>query len=140
MAEPFMGEIRMVAFNYAPEGWAFCNGQLIPIHQNPALFSLLGTIYGGDGVSTFALPDFRSRGPIHEGQGPGLSDRQLGERGGAETTVISGSQAEIPQQPSNPTVINYARATQPLSSMQPFLVVNFVISMNGAFPPRAAEE
>lgn len=97
MAEGFMGEIRMVAFNFAPEGWALCNGQLLPLNQNTALFSLLGTTYGGDGQSTFALPDFRSRGPIHQGQGPGLSDRALGEMG--EATALPAARVEVTQQP-----------------------------------------
>ena len=88
MAEPFIGEIRMVGFNFAPPGWAFCNGQLIPLSENTALFSLLGTTYGGDGRTTFALPDFRSRGPIHSGAGPGLSQRELGEMGGEEAWAL----------------------------------------------------
>lgn len=87
MAEPFIGEIRMMGFTYAPRGWADCNGQLLPIDQNSALFSLYGTIYGGDGRTTFGLPDLRGRVPIHEGTGPGLTPRQMGQRGGAETTT-----------------------------------------------------
>ena len=84
MSEPFAGEIRMVGFNFAPRGWAFCDGQLLPISQNDALFSLLGTIYGGDGRTTFALPDLRGRSPKHAGggNGPGLRQVWLGERGG----------------------------------------------------------
>ena len=137
MAEPFTGEIRMVAFNFAPNGWAFCDGQLMSIEQNPALFSLLGTIYGGNGQTTFALPDFRSRGPIHRGQGNGLSDREFGEVGGAETTVLSVAGAEIPQQPDRPQVLRYVPGNgQPFSIMQPFLVVGFIISLNGAYPQR----
>jgi microcystin-dependent protein len=94
MADPFVAEIRMVPFNFAPKGWAFCDGQLIPISQNTALFSLLGTTYGGDGKSTFALPDLQGRSPMHPGQGPGLSLHDLGEQGGAETVTLL--ESEIP--------------------------------------------
>lgn len=89
MSEPFIGEIRAFGFNFAPRGWAQCNGQLLPIAQNSALFSLLGTIYGGDGRSTFALPDLRGRVAMHEGHGPGLSDRRIGSKIGAESTTIN---------------------------------------------------
>ena len=84
MADPFVAEIRMFGFNFAPSGWALCDGQLMPISQNTALFSLLGTTYGGDGRSTFALPDLQDRSPMHPGQGPGLSLRDLGETGGSD--------------------------------------------------------
>lgn len=89
MSEPFIGEIRMFAGNFAPRGWAFCDGQLLAINQNDALFSLLGTIYGGDGRTTFGLPDLRGRLPIHAGQGPGLSERRLGSTGGAESVTVT---------------------------------------------------
>lgn len=89
MSDPFVGEIRMFAGNFAPRGWDFCNGQLLPIRQNTALFSLIGTIYGGDGRVTFALPDLRGRVPIHTGQGAGLSDYPLGSRGGVEQVSLS---------------------------------------------------
>jgi len=89
MSEPFLGEIRMFGFNFAPQGWAFCNGQLLPISQNTALFSLLGTTYGGDGQTTFALPDLQSRVPIHQGQGAGLSFYQLGQKAGVEQVSLS---------------------------------------------------
>ena len=92
--EPFVGEIKMVAFNFAPRGWALCDGQLLSISNNSALFSLLGTTYGGDGITTFALPDLRGRIPIHSGQGPNLSSRELGQAGGEEETLLS-----IPQLP-----------------------------------------
>jgi microcystin-dependent protein len=94
MPEPFLSEIRIMSFNYAPRGWAFCNGQLLPISQNTALFSLLGTTYGGDGKSTFALPNLQGSVPLHRGQGPGLSARFLGESGGSETVTLLAS--EIP--------------------------------------------
>lgn len=89
MSEPFIGEIRAFGFNFAPRGWALCDGQLLPIAQNSALFSLLGTIYGGDGRTTFALPDLRGRVVIHQGNGPGLSDKRIGARSGSESTTIA---------------------------------------------------
>lgn len=94
MADPFVAEIRMFPFNFAPKGWAFCDGQLLPLSQNTALFSLLGTTYGGDGKSTFALPDLQGRAPMHPGQGPGLSLHDLGETGGSETVTLL--ESEIP--------------------------------------------
>lgn len=89
MSEPFVGEIRMFAGNFAPRGWALCDGQLLAVSQNDALFSLLGTIYGGDGRTTFGLPDMRGRIPNHAGTGPGLSPRRLGEKSGAENVTLS---------------------------------------------------
>ncbi len=88
MADPFVAEIRIFPFNFAPKGWAFCNGQLLPISQNTALFSLCGTTYGGDGRSTFALPNMQGNAPMHPGQGPGLSLHDLGETGGSETVTL----------------------------------------------------
>ena len=92
MAEPFVGEIRMFAGTFAPVGWALCDGQLLNVSQNDALFSLLGTIYGGDGRTTFGLPDLRGRLPIHMGQGPGLSNRRLGQKSGAESVTLTVNQ------------------------------------------------
>jgi microcystin-dependent protein len=94
MADPFVAEIRIFPFFFAPKGWAFCDGQLLPISQNTALFSLLGTTYGGDGKSTFALPNMQGSVPMHPGQGPGLSLHDLGETGGSET--VSLLESEIP--------------------------------------------
>jgi microcystin-dependent protein len=94
MADPFVAEIRIFPFNFAPRGWAWCNGQLLPISQNTALFSLLGTNYGGDGQSTFALPNLQGSAPMHPGQGPGLSLHLLGESGGSETVTLL--ESEIP--------------------------------------------
>jgi microcystin-dependent protein len=94
MADPFVAEIRIFPFNFAPRGWAWCDGQLLPLSQNTALFSLLGTTYGGDGKSTFALPDLQGRAPMHPGQGPGLSLHDLGETGGSETVTLL--ESEIP--------------------------------------------
>ena len=88
MADPFVAEIRIFPFNFAPRGWAWCDGQLLPLSQNTALFSLLGTTYGGDGKSNFALPDLQGRAPMHPGQGPGLSLHDLGETGGSETVTL----------------------------------------------------
>ena len=94
MADPFVAEIRIFPFNFAPKGWAWCDGQLLPLSQNTALFSLLGTTYGGNGKSNFALPDLQGRAPMHPGQGPGLSLHDLGETGGSETVTLL--ESEIP--------------------------------------------
>ncbi len=94
MADPFVAEIRIFPFNFAPKGWAFCDGQLLPISQNTALFSLLGTTYGGDGKSTFALPNMQGNAPMHPGQGPGLSLHDLGEESGTQFVTLL--QSEIP--------------------------------------------
>jgi microcystin-dependent protein len=94
MADPFVAEIRIFPFNFAPKGWAWCDGQILPISQNTALFSLLGTTYGGDGKSNFALPNLEGNAPMHPGQGPGLSLHDLGETGGSET--VSLLESEIP--------------------------------------------
>jgi microcystin-dependent protein len=94
MTDPFVAEIRIFPFNFAPTGWALCNGQLLPISQNTALFSLLGTFYGGDGKSTFALPDLQGAVPVNAGQGLGLSDRFQGEMGGTDHVTLLG--AEMP--------------------------------------------
>ncbi|MDP2310212.1 MAG: tail fiber protein [Pseudomonadota bacterium] len=107
--EPFLGQLMLVGFNFAPRGWAFCNGQLLSIAQNTALFSLLGTTYGGDGITTFALPDLRGRTPLHFGQGPGLSNYVQGE---ASSAGAAGAEA------------------------QPFLVLNWIIALEGIFPSR----
>ena len=92
--DPFVAEIRIFPFNFAPKGWAFCDGQILPLSQNTALFSLLGTTYGGDGKSNFALPNMQGNAPMHPGQGPGLSLHDLGETGGSETVTLL--ESEIP--------------------------------------------
>ncbi len=97
MSEPFIAEIRIFAGNFAPRGWAFCNGQLLPIPQNTALFSLIGTIYGGDGRTTTALPNLKGRAPMHPGRGPGLTSRRLGQKGGVEMVTLS--EAQMPAHP-----------------------------------------
>ncbi len=108
MADPFVAEIRIFPFTFAPKGWAFCDGQLLQLSQNTALFSLLGTTYGGDGRTNFALPDMQGRAPIHEGQGPGLSLYDLGQTGGSETVTLL--ESEIPAHShtmqSAPTIVS----------------------------------
>jgi microcystin-dependent protein len=164
MAEPFLSEIRIMSFNYAPRGWAQCNGQLLPINQNQPLFSLLGTTYGGNGQTTFALPDLRARTPIHTGSG-----HTLGEAGGEQAHTLS--IAELPTHvhvawatndggttntvagnvlgnvsPNelyvgasslvalNPTTITNVGGSQAHQNMQPFLALNFCIALQGIFP------
>lgn len=100
-SDPFIGQISLVAFNYAPQGWAKCEGQLLPIAQNQALFALLGTTYGGDGMTTFALPDLRGRVPMGDGNGPGLTPRVLGEKSGSETNTLT-----IAQMPMHNHTVN----------------------------------
>ena len=92
MATPFLGEVKIISWNFAPKGWAFCNGQFLPINQNQALFSILGTTYGGNGQTSFALPDLQGRTPIGRGQGPGLADYILGQAGGRENATITTNQ------------------------------------------------
>jgi microcystin-dependent protein len=119
VAEPFLSEIRLMSFNFPPKGWAFCNGQLLPINQNQALFSLLGTTYGGNGQQTFGLPNLQGRTPMHMGNG-----HVLGELGGEQSHTLSIS--EIP----TPTV----GGSQAHLNMQPFLTLNFNIALQGIFP------
>ena len=92
MSEPFLAEIKMFGFNFAPRNWALCDGQILPINQNQSLFSLLGTTYGGDGRTSFGLPDLRGRAPMHEGQGPNQGSRTLGLKAGSETTILTTAQ------------------------------------------------
>lgn len=164
MAEPFLSEIRIMSFVFAPKGWALCNGQLLPINQNQALFSLLGTTFGGDGRVNFALPDLRGRTPIHVGSG-----HTLGERGGEQahtlsiaeipthTHVLNGTSAtatlDLPTnnmlaatasvniygQPAslaamNPGVVTNVGGSQAHLNMQPFLTLSFCIALQGIFP------
>jgi microcystin-dependent protein len=121
MADPFVAEIRIFPFNFAPKGWAWCDGQLLPLSQNTALFSLLGTTYGGNGKSNFALPDLQGRAPMHPGQGPGLSLHDLGETGGSETVSLLESEipahshtlmaSAAPGNRTNPTGNSFARTS-----------------------------
>lgn len=165
MAEPFLSEIRMMSFNFAPKGWALCDGQLLPINQNQGLFSLLGTTYGGDGRVNFALPDLKARTPIHTGGG-----HTLGERGGEQSHVLTINELPEHTHVAQATTVNattavptssvalatsqnyeaYRSATSLVSlnsgtlaniggsqahlNMQPFLVINFCIALQGIFP------
>jgi microcystin-dependent protein len=173
MADPFVAEIRVVGFNFAPTGWAQCNGQLMPISQNTALFSLLGTVYGGDGKSTFALPDIQGSCVMHPGQGQGLSLYDQGQIGGASSITLLNSempahthqgsasiddaqfQGPAPDRElatSNPgfayvgnntspvnmnfQALTVAGGSLPHNNMMPSLVLNYVIALQGVFPPR----
>jgi microcystin-dependent protein len=162
MAEPFLSEIRIMSFSFAPKGWALCNGQLLPINQNQALFSLLGTTFGGDGRVNFALPDLRARVPIHVGSG-----HTLGERGGEQahtlsiselpththaaqassntgdavnpTNALLASASNVYRTADNLTALNAASVTnaggsQAHLNMQPFLTLSFCIALQGIFP------
>jgi microcystin-dependent protein len=166
MSEPFLGELKIVSFNFPPKGWAFCNGQFMSISQNQALFALLGTMYGGNGQTTFALPDLRGRAPIHVG---GVASNQ-GQQGGSESATItlnempahihamqaSNNDADSPVPNSaalgnipvqayrdpaslvamSPGSVNPTGGSQPHTNMQPYLVLNFIIALGGIFPSR----
>ena len=134
MAEPFIGEIKIFAGDFAPRGWAMCAGQLLPIASNQALFAILGTTYGGDGRVNFALPDLRGRAPVHWGQGPGLPAVTLGERAGAGVDAYT---AAGPLTPLAPGSVAGSGGSQPHPNMQPSLAMNFIIALQGIFPPRA---
>ena len=175
MSEPFIAEIRIFAGNFAPRGWAFCDGQLLPISQNTPLYTLIGTTYGGDGKSTVGLPNMQGRSPMHQGRAPGLSPKQLGEKGGVETVTLTeqqmprhthtqlGSNEESefdgtnnPQnavlgtleggktlyssptnlQPLADAAVETCGGDQPHNNMQPYLAINFIIALQGLYPPR----
>jgi microcystin-dependent protein len=170
MSEPYVAEIRLVAFNFPPKGWAFCNGQLLPINQNQALFSILGTTYGGDGQQTFALPDLRGRTPIHFGKSPLGQPQVLGARAGEETHTLTVSEvpahahtavatsitpaatspaggywgnagistysSNAPNTTMDPNTISSVGGSQPHPNLPPYLVVSFVIALQGIFPSR----
>jgi microcystin-dependent protein len=169
-AEPFIGELMLVPYNFAPRGWAFCSGQILSIAQNTALFSLLGTTYGGNGQTTFALPDLRGRCALSSGQGPGLSNYSLGQVSGTETVTLIGNQLPIHSHTvaavdddatvstptnalpanivakgysksagntnMNPTMIGGGGGNQPHPNLQPCLVLNYCIALEGIFPSR----
>jgi microcystin-dependent protein len=147
MADQFVAEIRILPFNFAPNGWAWCDGQLLPLSQNTALFSLLGTTYGGNGESNFALPDLQGRAPMHPGQAPGLSLHDLGETGGSETVTPTGrtlcrsnnGQAWAPPNALSSMstgVLTPVGGDQPHNNLQPYLTFYFAIALQGIFPPR----
>jgi len=135
--DPFIGEIKMFAGNFAPRGWAFCDGQLLSVSQNSALFSLLGTTYGGDGRTTFALPDLRGRAPIHAGQGKNLSNINLGQRGGVESKELR--KVNVSEKPSGKTHETYTiRNGDPnLYTRDPFIGIHYIIAMHGKYPSRS---
>src|ERR1700691_1312492 len=133
MSSPFLAEIRMVGWNFAATGWAFAGGQVLPISQNTAVFSLLGTNYGGDGGQNFALPNMQGRIPMHAGQGAGLTSRILGSYGGVE--FITQQTTQIPTSPVSPVAANVGFQTQ-LNALSPFVVLNFIIALQGIFPSR----
>lgn len=116
MSEPFIAEIRIFAGNYAPRGWAFCNGQLLPIAQNTSLYSLIGTTYGGDGMNTTGLPNLQGRVPVHAGTGPGLTARRLGERGGSLTATVSEAEMATHNHTANGTT-NHADQRAPANNL-----------------------
>lgn len=171
MAQPYVGEIRMFGGSFAPAGWMFCDGQLLPISENETLFQLIGTTYGGDGQSTFGLPDLQGRLPIHQGQGSGLSNRILAEKDGVESVTLNTNQIPVhshpmqgstnaattadptnnilstaplattfpygtdaPLTPLAPKAITILGGSQPHDNFQPYLCINFIISLFGIFP------
>ena len=134
MTDQFVAEIRMFGGNFAPIGWALTNGQIIAISQNTALFSLVGTFYGGDGKSNFALPNLQGRMPMHQGQGPGLSFRDLGDTGGVETTTLKG--VSVPSAPAPPIAASFGYRPQQ-QTISPFLVLTFIIALQGIYPARS---
>jgi microcystin-dependent protein len=174
MSTPFLGEIKMFGGNFAPKGYALCNGQLLAINQNTALFALVGTFYGGNGTTNFALPDLQSRVPLHMGQGPGLSSYDIGQSGGVENVTLATTEipshshnlnelaasansktpvgAMVPANVSGTNTNIYSSAatdstmragiigsgggSQPHNNIQPYLVLNFIIALEGIFPSR----
>lgn len=140
--EPYLGEVNIFAGNFAPRGWAFCEGQLLPINQNQALFALLGTTYGGDGRTTFALPDLRGRAAVHPGTGPGLSSWQLGQRTGADQFALTEAQMPAHEhtlpQPGSATELT--GGGQSHANIQPSLGLNYTIAMEGIYPSRPKDD
>lgn len=138
--ETLLGTIILFGGNFEPRGWASCNGQLLSIQQNAALYSLLGTFYGGDGVTTFALPDLRGRVPIHMGQGPGLTRRSLGEKLGSESVTLQSGQVQAqgpdPLVAASPPSGPPADGNLPHDNMQPSLCLNYIIALEGIYPSR----
>jgi microcystin-dependent protein len=161
MAEPFLGEIKIISWNFPPKGWAFCNGQLLPINQNQALFSILGTTYGGDGRTTFALPNLQGRSPVHVGDGIVLGERAgetahtlniselpahnhvpvgnpgtptAGTAAGNLWASLANAYSQTSSTSMNPASILPTGGSQPHENMSPYLVLNFIIALQGIFP------
>jgi len=143
--DPFIGQIMMVPYDFAPRGWAFCDGKLLPIMQHTALFSLLGTRFGGNGQTSFALPDLRGRVPIHvgESQGRGVSAYTLGETGGNEEVLVeprnlgAGAESVKSSDGRELHVMTYGHTMpEPLNVRQPYAAVNFIIALDGLYPSR----
>jgi microcystin-dependent protein len=137
-SEPFVADINMFAGNFAPRGTASTDGQLLAISQNQALFSLVGTIYGGDGRTTFGLPDLRGSLPIHEGLGPGLSDYRLGQRGGVEDVALGVTQLPSHDHPSDNPVLPTG-GSQLHTNIQPYETVNYIVATQGVYPSRSSD-
>ena len=135
-SEPTIGQVAMFAGNFAPRGWAFCDGQLLPVSQNTALFSILGTIYGGDGRTTFGLPDLRGRVAVHAGNGPGLSPVRLGQRFGHEQVFITPQTVSVASSSGRDGQMAVSSILPEYNVMQPSLAVNYIIALQGVFPSR----
>ncbi len=134
MADPYVGEIRLFAGNFAPNGWALCNGQVIAIADNDTLFTLLGTTYGGDGQTTFALPDLRGRAPLHQGAGPGLTPRALGQSGGSEQVTLG-----VPEMPAHSHAQNAtSAAAQPAAGPSGSVLAATAVNVYGSGTPTTA--
>ena len=136
--EPLLGQIVLFSGNFAPRGWAFCDGQLLQIESNEALFAILGTTYGGDGYATFGLPDLRGRVPVHAGSGPNLTPRKIGQKTGSERSVGATSEQTSFAASTKLTSVNTTACSvgHPDENMQPSLCINFIISLKGVFPKR----
>ncbi len=135
--EPLLGEIRMFAGDFAPRGWAFCDGQILQVSQYSALFSLLGTNYGGDGRTTFALPDLRGRTPVHAGQGNNLNDIKVGDRGGSESKELRKMSVSENIQGKSYETYTVKSSNSKLYTRNPYLGVRFIIALQGNYPSRS---
>ena len=135
----YLATITMFGGNFAPSGWAFCDGQTLLIEENEDLYSILGITYGGDGITTFQLPDMRGRVPMHPGHGPGLSEHALGEKDGVETVAltpkqISARSGQIPAGSGSMTAVNDPSSSEPHTNLQPHLCMHFIICLQGSYP------
>ncbi|RTE08537.1 phage tail protein [Paenibacillus whitsoniae] len=170
--DPYLGEIRIFAGNYAPSGWAFCDGTILPVSQNSALYSIIGGLYGGNGTTTFALPNFQGSAPVHQGTGPGLTPRTVGEVGGETDVMLLETQipnhthsinaqlaptqieptgavwsssatafgqliySPLVDTPMSPLALSVTGSNNSHNNMQPFVAMNFIISLEGNYPPK----